>query len=187
MRGDYLYTGPGQEFYLGQFSRPTNNGASTEIVHAYGQMPEGLLPVGADSMNYINLGVQSKQGYRFDSAPPSDPAQSNKVQFTVWVTDVASGETGHLSFDLAAFLLTGLPDSDHSELAFGGETSGTLFLGANRYDLEIKTGDSDSNTWVYANLEVAPTAATPEPGTFALVALGLGAVGLRIRKKRHAI
>src|SRR5215207_7202185 len=73
MRGDIDHTRLGSELYLGAFLRPVGNGESSEVVHAYGQMPEGLLPVGAGSQNYINLGVQSKQGYRFDTAAPTDP------------------------------------------------------------------------------------------------------------------
>lgn len=181
MRGDYHYTTPHTEFYLGAFSRPVGNGESSEIVHAYGQLPEGLLPVGAGSLNYISLGVQSKQAYRFDTAAPTDPAPANTVLFDVWVTDVASGETGHMSFTLAAYLLTGLPLTDSSELVFGGEGGGTLLLGENRYKIKLKTGDSDSSTWVYADLEVSATG-TPEPGTLALAAMGLGVTGWRIRR-----
>jgi hypothetical protein len=177
----------GPEFYLGAYLRSVGNGETNEVVHAYGQMPEGLLPVGAGSQNYINLGVRSKQAYRFDTAPPTDPAVDNDALFNVWVTDAASGETGYLSFTLSAFLLTGLPFSDSSEMVFGGDGGGTLFLGENRYDVKLKTGDSDSSTWVYANLTVSPINA-PEPGTFALGALGLCALGAvrRVRKDRSA-
>jgi hypothetical protein len=183
MRGDYDNSHFGTEFYLGAYLRQVGNGETDEVVHAYGQLPEGLLPVGAGSQNYINLGVQSKQAYRLDTAPPTNPALDNKVRFDVWVTDHASGETGYLSFMLSAFLLTGNSIDGYNELVFGGEGGGTLFLGENRYDVQLKTGDSESNTWVYADLTVAPISA-PEPGTFALGALGLCALGAarRVRK-----
>lgn len=185
MRGDIDHSRLGTEFYLGTVTRPVGDGEATETFHAYGQMPEGLLPVGAGSQNYINLGVQSKRGYRLGAAAPTDPALGNTVPFNVWVTDAASGETGHLSFTLYGFLLTGGPYGGNSEFVFGGVGGGALLLGGNRYDVQLKTGDSESNTWVYANLTVAPATATPEPGTFALAALGLGAAGVvrRVRKR----
>ena len=104
----------------------------------------------------------------------------------MWVTDAASGETGHLSFDLTAWLLTALPQSTSSELVFGGDGGGTLDLGGNRYDLRLSGSDGDSGQYVGADLTVGPAAATPEPGTLALAGLGLGAVGL-LRARRRCV
>jgi hypothetical protein len=183
MRGDIDPARVGTEFYLGAFDRLLPNN-STDVVHIYGQMPEGVSQVGAGSMNRISLGIQSKNGYRFDATPPLDSSLTGPVTFNVWVTDTASGETGHLSFEVMGDLLTGLPQNDSSELIFTGESSGSLVLGGNKYDLTLGTGDSDSTARVYADLTVAPVAATPEPGTFALGALGLCALGAvrRVRK-----
>lgn len=180
MRSDPDYSRFGNEFYFGASERPrAEPGGGYELVHLYGAMPEGLLPVGAGSQDNILLAAHSKNAYRYDSAPPSNPAATNTVPYTVWVTDAASGETGFLQFDLTAFYLTGLPTTDYGEVVFGGSGGGTLVLGGNRYTLDVNTGDGDEGTYITANLSVAPAAATPEPGTLALAALGLGAVFAR--------
>jgi hypothetical protein len=183
MRGEAEPFGPGNEFSLGTYTRPIGSGESFEVVHAYGQLPEVLTATGTGPQTYIQLGAQSKQAYRFDTTP-ADPSPGNRALFRVWVTDVASGETGHLSFFVTAYLLTGLPFTDSSEMVFGGEGGGTLLLGGNRYDVALKASDGDEGTYVSADLVVAPATATPEPGTMALAGLGLAAVGLLRARRR---
>ena len=177
MRSDPDYTRFGTNFYFGTADRPLPEpGGGTEVVHIYGTMPEGLLPVGAGSQSNILLATHSKQSYWYDYAPPSNPAATNQVPYIVWVTDHASGESGFLKFDLSAYYLTGLPTTDYGEVVFGGSGGGSLVLGGNRYDLEFNTSDGDEGTYITANLTVAPVAATPEPGSLALAGFGLVAV-----------
>jgi hypothetical protein len=185
MRGEVEPFGPGNELSLGTYTRPIGNGESSEVIHAYGQLPEVLTAAGAGSQTYIKLGAQSKQAYRFDTTQ-ADPSPGNQALFRVWVTDAASGETGHLSFLVTGYLLTGLPQTDYSEMVYGGEGGGTLLLGGNRYDLEMKASDGDEGTYVSADLTVAPATATPEPGTLALAGLGVTAVGLLRARRRTA-
>jgi hypothetical protein len=134
--------------------------------------------------------------------PRPDPGSFEaRYEFTiaVTITDLASGQSGMQEFSGSYVSMwmyqpeeVNNPNAWRWEWAaflFGDEQSWrTLQLGNNQYDFRAFGAASGSFPYGELNVDIHPTvAATPEPGTLALAALGLGAIGLRIRKYRPAI
>src|SRR5262249_15332134 len=116
--------------------------------------------------------------------PTQDPLHETlRTQATVFVTDEPSGEFVVIPFyfDLIreyTFKADGSRELVSESMEWG--QSELRLLGGNAYSITQDAGNM--------HVEITPNVfGTPEPGTFALAALGLGAIGLRIRKRRPAI
>jgi hypothetical protein len=119
--------------------------------------------------------------------PELGPGQTHVYYgFTVdvTITDHASGESGTRTFTGGYLKLWGGEGGAAMIISsFGGDPDGeALELGGNRYTVRA----SSLGQWTFPTgemvVQVDPTAATPEPGTLALAALGLGVVVVRRRR-----
>jgi len=112
-------------------------------------------------------------------------------EVTMWITDRASGETAQiLAYGRGHYLGDNALNDKRVALEILEGQSHELRLGGNRYQIEFSTtedsftnpqGGTDHVSFLWA--DVAATSATPEPGTLALAGLGLGLVGLRLRRR----
>jgi|GEM_PF-3763426 len=122
-----------------------------------------------------------------DSDPQPSAPFSNNFVADLAIVDTASGArgdfringTGDLNGDpmLASYTLRVLLDPNFTQ---------QQVLGNNLYQVQFSTETTSTGAWVAADVTV--TSATPEPGTFALAGLGIGAFGLlRLRRRSPSL
>lgn len=155
----------------------------------------------------VTIGVRSREHYylpsgqsvslgaiRFDrlGEPQLGDGYITGTEFSieVTVTDVASGQIGTLRVDgegVDEWNLRpwdGLWQNSYHALRFGPEGTRDPFetsadLGGNEYTLRVTPQESGEYADFALVVNSGPTAATPEPGTLLLGALGLAPLGLR--------
>lgn len=114
-----------------------------------------------------------------------------EFELNLTIRDAASGRSGSLRFIGSATETDQFADEEYlqptSRTAFAWLTTTPeqdLVLGENGYHVSVTGVTGAEGTAVLeAAVSVSPAAAAPEPGTLALTGLGLGAVGLRRRRK----
>lgn len=134
----------------------------------------------------VRVGSLVPEGPRYDPLHWADQA----FGVTLTLTDRASGQAGVLTFtgvgreDLVQdterpyFLLS---RRAHAELTGGSEQS--LTLGGTEYHVAMSVENRDGQAHLIATVRTGEIHATPEPTTFALAGLGLGALGLTRRRR----
>jgi hypothetical protein len=141
----------------------------------------GIIPA-EGSVREIQLAGMTNQGGTRINATPEQPADPRfKVSMTI--KDLASGETGTVDLFGRVDVLSTNVLNDPKFLIINADEHKIIVLGGNRYDIHAYGGDTESNTRLWADVTVGPVAATPEPGTFMLAALGLGGIALRLRRR----
>jgi len=183
IRGEPDPAGIGYFVPLGPYDAVGPEGERTTY-YALADLPGAMSDTGHDTTTGVRVGGLSKQAYHLFTIPPPGSATFNPFSWKVSVTDTASGETGVVFFPITASLATGMPDLTNSEVVLSGSGEGAFRLGRNDYALRLSTTESETGLWVVADVSVAPTANTPEPGTLALAGLGLGGIAL-IRSRRR--
>jgi hypothetical protein len=170
--------------YTGSEEYATESGMMT--VYGFAYLPQGSEGVREGSAAGVQLAGLSKAGYTYRFEPP-DPRALNAVFLRLEVTDTASGQADSADFFLSASLLSVLPSELRAEALIHAGGEARFLLGGNRYDLRVYDGDTDSNSWIYTDVTVTPTAATPEPGTLALAGIGLAPLtGVFARRLRRS-
>lgn len=162
------------------------SGPTGEPVTVMGTVP---LPAGmavtefAGDDGRVRVATAGKGGYTLSEFTPID-ARDTVFTLTLTLTDAASGTSGDLTFTGRPALLVGPDLGSPAEvtLGFEGPGSGSVTLGGRRYDVTLGTDESDSGSYLTA--DVTCTHETPEPATLALAAVGLlgAAGGRRVRR-----
>jgi hypothetical protein len=177
--------------YLGTFNFPDGalDGGPGAVLGT------AALPTGLGTTQFMgdaaNVRVASvgKGSYTLtdDALKRALPVMDTVFTLKLTVTDTASGAAGDLTFTGRPILLLGPTRSSPHELALGfdGAGTGSLTLGGRRYEVSLDTAESDSGSYLVA--DVSPARGTPEPATLALAGVGLlGVVVLRRRQNRHS-
>lgn len=163
-------TGP-FDFYATQYTLPTSDAGVPSMLQG-------------NARGLFLTSLTNQGGTRLSETPTTEPTD-DRFKMSVVVTDLESGESGTVDFFGRVDLLTGSTTDDSMFLGISGEGSASLLLGRNRYDFNVYSGRSESVERLVADVTVTPTA-TPEPGTFALAALGLCAAGAARRVRKGA-
>jgi hypothetical protein len=135
----------------------------------------------------VQVGAIVPAGLRLDPLTGAP----NTFRLDLTIRDRASGQTGTLTFNGHAWediQFGGWNESlmlsrhVHTILSTTGEQD--LTLGGNTYHVSVWALDHQSgNSFLEADVTVGATNATPEPGTLALAGLGIGLVGVRLRRR----
>jgi hypothetical protein len=147
------------------------------------------------SLNAANTGTAVRGGgFRVNSAPTSNTHFTGTFLDTFTITDVASSQTGSITFDV------NLGVTANSTQVIPGSTSvsispavSSITLGGNTFYVKFDNNDEvtppGSNLFGSYSLQVqtlAPVGSVPEPGTVAmLVGLGISGTGLFLRNRRR--
>jgi MYXO-CTERM domain-containing protein len=158
------------DFYATQYTLPTGTGQVTPVT---------------GSERILLASLTNNGGTQLSETVPAEPTD-NRFKVSVMVTDRESGQSGTLDFFGRVDLLAGSTTDDPLYLGISGEGSASLVLGRNRYDFRVSDARSETVERLVADVTVSAVAATPEPTSFALGALGLGALGLVRRVRRQA-
>jgi hypothetical protein len=162
--------------------------------HAYGGVPSGGgeqdfegSQLGA---NTIRIATLSNQSFDFLSTPPVPVAPNFRVRLEV--TDLASEEQGVLEFTAGLSLDGGeviwLNQPHLVDITIpSGNHLGSLDLGGNRYSFDVRSGSTESNAILEAEVTVSPLVQTPEPSTLVLAGLGFSAFAFRKRRRQELI
>ncbi len=130
--------------------------------------------------------LSNSDGLQFIEASEAPPPGGIDPAFVLSfaLTDTASGESGTVTFDGRVSASTGnfigMPYLMSVSVDEGDQV---LTLGGNRYTVSMHRGPSETAEWIEA--DVSALAAAPEPGTLALAALGLCALGVVRRARRR--
>jgi hypothetical protein len=135
------------------------------------------------------------QSFRIGSLVPEGPSYdplhyaAGTFGIAVSLTDAGSGKTGTVTFAGRGWEQLGVNvdwfatiESRRAFAELTGETEQTLTLGDTEYHVGLRAVNRDGVVDFYADVQAGAVAATPEPTTLALAALGLGAVGLARRR-----
>jgi hypothetical protein len=172
----------------------------TEVTYAQDYGSKFVVTFAPDGTISTEPGEQSF-AWLFNSTGVSRPDPGSyeaRYEFTVAVTltDLASGQSGTVGFDGSySSMWMYQPEDANNPNAWRWEYEAsnfgdfwswrTLHLGNNQYDIRGYGGGSGTFPFGEMNVDVHPTAATPEPTTLALAGLGLCGMGVarRLRKK----
>lgn len=173
----------GDRLFLGSHLHDGPDGM--EPLYATASLPAASPTAGvlSGSQTGLRLAGMSKQDFMF-TGDPAVAMSDSLYKVRVAVTDRASGRTGEAVLVGTPLFSTGLPLTLYGGVTLGGQSESTLILGDNRYDVRITGSESESNAWLTANVTVSPAADSPEPGTLALAAVGVAAMGAWKRKRR---
>ena len=158
--------------------------------HNPGELSHSLTPEGSASFDVNTGGTIMLGTLVFGPSnrpqPPGWGTAGISFSASVTITDIASGQTGTLTLpgeavDMWSFReWDGRATNDYHELEFGDfmgrhNDAVQMQIGNTRYTFSVQTGDLDESAFY----QLSAAYATPEPGTFALAAIGLVPLGLR--------
>ncbi|MCI0702186.1 MAG: PEP-CTERM sorting domain-containing protein [Planctomycetia bacterium] len=137
------------------------------------------LPLGEPLFSWTH-----ESGTHVFPTPPTGSTDS-RIRIILNLTDVTSGETGTAEFN------SGLELAHTSFWPGNTQLSGfvqppnraTWVLGMNKYEVELEGGHTESSGTIDIRSLTGEPLGTPEPGTLALAGIGLGLVGLRLRRR----
>lgn len=161
------------------------DGSTIVATHLRGEFLDG----GGSGSLLVRLG--SLLDIDVATAGPTAPPGRAQWLSDLNITDLASGESAMVTVGGRGVYLGDALLLDRRvmlELTDGSAAGRReVILGENRYTIQFRTLQGDDNRISYfeADVTVAPVA-TPEPGTFALAALGLCAAGAVRRARKGA-
>lgn len=140
------------------------------------------------------------QSFRVGSLVPEGPSYdplhyaASTFNVRLALTDRASGQAGTVTFDGRGWEQLGVNvdwfatiESRRAFAELTGETEQTVTLGDTEYRVGLRAVNRDGVVDFYADVQAGTVAATPEPTTLALAALGLGVVGLGRRRVSRVV
>lgn len=131
------------------------------------------------SATEIRLATMSNHGGTEVSQTPPTVAADDMFKLTM--TIYGSGlQVATFDFYGRVQLLAGSTLSDPMYLEIVGDGHAHTTLNGSHFDIRVYGGNTDTGTQFLADVTV--TTGTPEPGTLALAAIGLGAIGFRFRR-----